>query len=249
MMCGIQWVRLHLSPYRLQLRGHGGASSPAAVSRSNQAMAPYGAAEASGSADSENALRSSFAFMSACFAVNHGLATVPLVLASSLLEPRMSFIGMAVFYATATVSSLCVAVPLGAYLGPHLCMVAGMALFGAYVGGFALAICISASWLQWPLWLVASSAGGLAGGLVWTAQGTYYSAVAAALASATGKPAEVITGTLAGSFSFVFLSLEVSGGSVLCTPGIRPSVLFPRVVLSGNRGQTRWNSTGQREEG
>lgn len=94
--------------------------------------------------------------------------------------------------------------------GPKSCLIVGMLLYFFYVAGFTLAVFFKdVSAITWPSFVVASFLGGIAAGLMWTAQGAYFAITASAFASVTGQTREQATSKLAGNFATFFLLFEV----------------------------------------
>jgi len=153
------------------------------------------------------------------FAVNHGVVTTPLAVATATLGNELGTVGNGTLYAATLLSSLFLGAPLVSSLGSKGGLLLGMLFYCIYVGCFAAAVASSpGAWLQWALFLVGSGCGGLAAGVLWTAQGGYFASTADGLAAATGQERQQATAGLAGSFAFVYLALEVAskvGFSVL----------------------------------
>ena len=77
-----------------------------------------------------------------------------------------------VFYAF---TALLFSKPLIAALGARNGLLVGMGGYCVYVAAFLFAVIVPAgSWLQWTVFLIACAIGGIAGGLLWTAQGRYF---------------------------------------------------------------------------
>lgn len=159
---------------------------------------------------SEPELRRNFWCMGFWFALNHATVTTPLVVATTLLGKEMADIGSGCLYLATVISSLMLASPLCSHFGPRGGLLIAMGLCNAYVGCFAVAALLPAGdAMAWCAFLGGSICGGVAFGVLWTAQGSYFSETATRLAAATGETREAATGSLAGGFAFVYLFLEV----------------------------------------
>jgi len=145
------------------------------------------------------------------FALNHGVVTTPLGVASSLLAPEVANTGNGVLFSATLLSSLLLGAPVVGGFGAKQGLLAGMLLYCVYVGCFGLAVlCDPGAPEQWQLFLAGSGSGGLAAGVLWTAQGSYLSSSVAALAAADpGRDRDVSSAELSGGFATIYLGLEV----------------------------------------
>eukprot|EP00929_Paragymnodinium_shiwhaense_P001115 TRINITY_DN101335_c0_g1_i1.p1 TRINITY_DN101335_c0_g1~~TRINITY_DN101335_c0_g1_i1.p1 ORF type:complete len:442 (+),score=93.66 TRINITY_DN101335_c0_g1_i1:104-1429(+) len=163
------------------------------------------------------AIQRNFWLFAISFAMNHGTVTTPLVVATTFLPEEVANTGSAILYVFTCISSLLLGAPVTGYLGAKGGLLFGMTFYCVYVTGFTLAIVFTGSnFLQVTCWLVGSICGGIAAGVLWTAQGSYFAATATLLAEAHGTTREVQTAKLAGSFAMVYLLLEV-GSKLLFT--------------------------------
>jgi len=182
-------------------------------------------------------LRANFWWMSVCFAVNHGTVTTPLVVATSLLGKDVASIGNGVLYSFTLLASLFLSAPMVSTVGPKASLITGMVLYCIYVGGFALAAFFSSvEALTWLFFVGGSVCGGVAAGVLWTAQGGYFASTATQLAAATGQSREAMTGALSGQFAFVYLIFEVAsklGFSGLQRLNIQPALIGVVYLLLG----------------
>mmetsp|Transcript_48594 Transcript_48594/g.150487 ORF Transcript_48594/g.150487 Transcript_48594/m.150487 type:complete len:432 (+) Transcript_48594:56-1351(+) len=174
-------------------------------------------------------LQANFWWMSVCFAVNHGTVTTPLVVATSLLGKNVANVGNGTLYVFTLLSSLFVAAPLTSIVGLKGSLLLAMLFYCIYVGGFACAALFSGvQALTWFFFLAGSVCGGLAAGVLWTAQGGYFANTASRIAEARGETREAVTGDLAGKFAFVYLLFEV--GSKLAFSGLQGLGLPPALI-------------------
>jgi len=149
--------------------------------------------------------------MGLCFALNHGVVTTPLGVATSTLGVDVANIGNAVLYSFTLLSSLLLGAPFVGTFGAKNGLLFAMLLYCVYVACFgAAALFDQGTAGQWAAFLAGSTCGGLAAGVLWTAQGGYFGSTATQLAAATGQSREETTARLAGQFASVYLALEVA---------------------------------------
>lgn len=103
--------------------------------------------------------------------------------------------------------------PLTHTLGPKSSLLFGMGFYCVYVSGFLLAVIVHHKFplVAWVSFLTGSMFGGIASGVVWTAQGRYFSLHTQAYAnevSECGISAETVTNRFAGMFACIFLGME-----------------------------------------
>lgn len=153
-------------------------------------------------------IRANFLRMSVYFAIGHGTATTPLVYASSALETRVAYLGNGVLYIVTLISALALSIPLLGVTGLRGGMVVGMALYAVYAAGFSLAAAATTPFTQGLFFVTGSICGGLAAGILWTAQGGYLARTASAVAELDQSRRELITSELATQFAFHYLLFE-----------------------------------------
>jgi len=159
---------------------------------------------------SATTLSRNFWWMIVWFSLNHGTVTTPLIVASSLLDEQVAYIGNGVLYLGTCISGLFLGAPVSSAFGPKVGLLAGMFLYCLYVLGFTLAAAFEGmAELSAACWVIGSACGGMAAGMLWTAQGTYISATATLMAEVRNEPRDVLTARLFGHFAWVYLVLEV----------------------------------------
>jgi hypothetical protein len=86
-------------------------------------------------------------------------------------------------------------------------LIAGVIGYCIYVIGFCVAVLFQYVDvdLAWLVTCVSATIGGIAGGLLWTAQGRYFSTHSNFYAESSGIPIEKINATFAGVFATTFL--------------------------------------------
>jgi len=104
-----------------------------------------------------------------------------------------------------------VAPPLIACLGLKRTVLFAMSCYCVYVGCFALAAFVGKEAPSAQLWLfsAASCSGGIAAGVLWTAQGGYFARTVDLLARKEGSERSSLTSSLSGKFAFYLLMFEV----------------------------------------
>ena len=152
-------------------------------------------------------VRSNFVLMSVCFALNHGVVTTPLAVATTLLQLDVANFGNGLLYAVTLVSSLFLGAPAVGRFGPKGGLVFGMFFYCIYIGLFALALFYGDA--TQLLFTIGSACGGLAAGVLWTAQGAYFACSATELSKSTEQSRENATAELSSQFAFYYLLLEV----------------------------------------
>ena len=141
------------------------------------------------------------------FSVNHGTVTSTLSLASSLIDSSNAGLSNGLLYLLYASTSLLLAVPVLRQLGVKRTLILAMALFAMYVGAFLLAM-IEA--VELPAALIGGVLGGIAAGLLWTAQGAYLTHSSSLHATRLNCSKPEATSRLSGAFATVLLSLELA---------------------------------------
>lgn len=121
--------------------------------------------------------------------------------------------GGGVLYIFSAGTALLASNPLVTTLGPRTALLLGMAFYCIYVSCFLLAVIVHHKFphVAWIAFLSGSTLGGMASGIVWTAQGRYFSlntAQYAAEVKELGVTEEMVTNRFAGLFAAIFLGIE-----------------------------------------
>merc|ERR1712232_22618 len=74
-------------------------------------------------------LNRNFWWMILWFSLNHGTVTTPLIVASSLLDEQVAYIGNGVLYLGTCISGLFLGAPVSSAFGPKVGLLAGMFLY------------------------------------------------------------------------------------------------------------------------
>lgn len=147
-----------------------------------------------------------FLIFSCLFSANHG----SVVSCLSLATPRLGDLGSwqsSTLYFSYTFSALFGATFLVKSMGPKKATAFGMGLYCIYVGCFVFAI-------MYPRYKSVSALsgaliGGVGGGCLWTAQGSYFARASENYATAKGLKVEDATSFFGGIFAGVYLFVEV----------------------------------------
>mmetsp|Transcript_58422 Transcript_58422/g.123927 ORF Transcript_58422/g.123927 Transcript_58422/m.123927 type:complete len:451 (+) Transcript_58422:110-1462(+) len=166
-------------------------------------------------------LKSNFLWFALSFAVNHGVVTTPLVLSTSVLGGDAGYIGNAVLNIFTMIGSFFLGAPITAAFGPlggvlfgmfNYCLYAGLFTVAAYIGRDGTKEITDQEVLsQVILFSLGSALGGIAAGVLWTAQGAYFNKTVDLLYAQAerGDRRETITSHLAGRFATLYLACEV----------------------------------------
>lgn len=157
---------------------------------------------------SANQVLMNFVVMSILFSANHGAMVSCLAFATLQLGSTGAW-ELSLFHLVYAASSLLGATFVVKQLGSRISLVVGMALYAAYVAFFWLALHVGAFINLFAV--LGAFMGGIGGGFVWMAQGSYFSRAAEDYAVCCGnKPAHEATSYLAGIFAFIYLAEEVA---------------------------------------
>eukprot|EP00927_Polykrikos_kofoidii_P060040 TRINITY_DN55113_c0_g1_i1.p1 TRINITY_DN55113_c0_g1~~TRINITY_DN55113_c0_g1_i1.p1 ORF type:complete len:469 (+),score=61.87 TRINITY_DN55113_c0_g1_i1:181-1587(+) len=186
-------------------------------------------------------LQRNFRWFAIWFALNHATVTTPLVVATSLLDKRIANIGNGFLYVATCLTTLFIAAPLVSQLGPKKALIVGMVLNCVYCVSFTINAVFEEHCTSCPsartdpavslcasFWLFGSVAGGIGFGVVWTAQGSFFAGSATSLARDAGMTREMSTASLAGKFSFIFLTFEVVAKAIF---SVLQSVLLSVITV------------------
>jgi Ion channel regulatory protein UNC-93 len=146
-----------------------------------------------------------FCIMSCLFSINHGTVVACLSLATA----RLGMIGAwqsGILYLCYTLSAVLGASLVVTKCGARNGMILGMLLYSIYVASF-LVVELSPS-SQQEIALIGAIFGGVGSGLLWLAQGAYFTEVSQRYAYSTAKDLSDCTSYLAGTFAFIYLSFE-----------------------------------------
>mmetsp|Transcript_38456 Transcript_38456/g.101697 ORF Transcript_38456/g.101697 Transcript_38456/m.101697 type:complete len:459 (-) Transcript_38456:295-1671(-) len=205
--------------------------------------------------DEAAALRHNWIWFATMFAINHGVVTTPLVIATSVLDESVGYMGNALLNVFTVASTLTFAAPLVSVVGLKGGVLFGMAFLCVYAGLFAVAaFCKGHVTLQMIAFCLGSSCGGMAAGVLWTSQGAYFSRTVDLLSAQepdAGRPA--LSAKLAGTFAVLYLSFEVAAKLLwalldkLGAPNMLIAVLFTAIGVAALVGQTWARDIGSAE--
>mmetsp|Transcript_13021 Transcript_13021/g.19494 ORF Transcript_13021/g.19494 Transcript_13021/m.19494 type:complete len:484 (+) Transcript_13021:105-1556(+) len=150
-----------------------------------------------------------FILMSVCFALNHGTVTALTALASSELGILLGNISSGILYFQYTMVAAFFSYWTTANLGAKRTLIFGLGLYCLYVASYLIAYLFPI--IRWSAICLGSFLGGIGGGIVWPAQGIYYSQIATLIAAKDEKYSrQEWNSLLAGIFASIFLFGEVT---------------------------------------
>lgn len=158
-------------------------------------------------AERRRMLYNNFLIMCVAFSFNHGCVVSCLAYASTELGDQLGAYGSGTLYIAYSLSAFVLAKPIVEMVGPKFGLIFGVLGFCLYVMGFLLSVAVPS--VAWPVFMIASIFGGVSGGLLWTAQGKYFSVNAILYAEALDIPVEDVNTQFAGIFAATYLGLEM----------------------------------------
>jgi hypothetical protein len=156
-------------------------------------------------------LYQNFYAMSIAFSITHGCTVTCLAFASTELGDELGSVANGILYVFYAVTAFLMAKPIESALGPKLGLLLGVIGYSVYVCGFFFAILFSYSSIHMS-WLLACSTaaiGGLSGGILWTAQGNFFSQNSKLFCESSGAPVDIVNTTFASIFATSFLGVEM----------------------------------------
>lgn len=142
------------------------------------------------------------------YSIAHGTVDGVLAYATAELGSNLGADSGFALYITYTLSALLVAKPILRYYGCKRSVFIGLCGMLCYVTSFFLAVIIKP--LSYPIFMTGASAGGVCAGILWTAQGDYYSKNAYQYAIASDKKVKEVTINFASIFCVVYLFFETA---------------------------------------
>mmetsp|Transcript_19058 Transcript_19058/g.24701 ORF Transcript_19058/g.24701 Transcript_19058/m.24701 type:complete len:450 (+) Transcript_19058:61-1410(+) len=149
-----------------------------------------------------------FLIMSMAFALNHGTVTALIALASSDLGSALGNASSSILYVCYTIVAAFFSHYTTANLGSKRTLVFGLSVYCLYVASYLIAYLIPS--LQWFAICIGACLGGIGAGVLWPAQGAYYSQAAQLLAELGQKERHETNAMLGGYFASCYLSGEVA---------------------------------------
>ena len=149
---------------------------------------------------------SNFLLFSLFYSITHATVDAVLVFAAAELGTFVGSVAGATLYICYTASALILAKPIVASVGPKLGVTIGLMSLLVYVLCFYLAILIRP--LSSIVFISGASIGGIGAGVLWTAQGSYYSSNASLYAQQENQSMSSTTTNFAAIFAAFYLSCE-----------------------------------------
>ncbi len=150
----------------------------------------------------------SFAAMSVAFSLAHGCATAVIPLAAVEFGGSLGATSLGVLYVVYTLTAMVGATLLVGTTGPKWGLVAGLAVFCIYVASFLLAATVPT--IACAAALGGAAIGGVGGGVIWTAQGAYFSFCSERYAATSDVTPSQATGWLGSAFASCYLGAEIA---------------------------------------
>lgn len=157
-----------------------------------------------------NRLLVNFVVMSVCFSLNHASVTSCIALStSSGLPGNLGSYSVGVLYACYVVTAMLFSQLVIFYCGQKGSLVGSLAVYAVYVASYLVAALVESDTVKWIAVIFGASIGGIGAGVLWTAQGAYYSENARLYALAKGTSTEDATGLFSSIFAAFYLGFEV----------------------------------------
>ena len=153
-------------------------------------------------------IRRNFILLSILFSANHGAVVSCLSLATARLGNLGNY-QSSVLYLSYTLSALFGATYVVKTVGARNSIMIGMIIYCAYVGCFVIATLSTSEGIQEASALCGALIGGIGGGFLWTAQGSYFATASEEYALAKSLEMEESTSILGGLFAGIYLGEEV----------------------------------------
>ncbi len=171
-------------------------------------------------------LYANFITMTTMFSVTHGTVVSCLSYASAELGTDMGSYGSFTLMFVYAFAAILLSKPIASQLGGKWALFTGIAGYCLYVGGFLFAIIVKsgAPTLAWIVYIITCIIGGLSGGLLWTAQGRYFTKNSKLYSEALREEVEAgeapngitiedtdvlkTNGKFAGVFALIYLGVE-----------------------------------------
>lgn len=212
-------------------------------SKDNQPLLSRSAEDAE--LQAERLLRN-FYFMCVCFSANHGCVVACIAYASSELGDLLGGYGTGSLYICYALTAFFLSKPVITMTGPKIGLILGVGGYCIYILGFLLAILLNGK-IRWPVFIFAACVGGMAGGLLWTAQGRYFSKNAALYSEVSEIPLQMVNSKFAGIFAASYLGLEcitklLATVVFIANESSAPSIIFTIytcIAFAASFGMTR----------
>jgi MFS family permease len=156
--------------------------------------------------------------MCLAFSINHACANCCLTYASTVLGDRLGSIGNGVLYCVFAFTAAFLSKPFVICYGARRSLIIACFGYSIFVLGFFSAVLGTSNSdyddsvsvePTWGLYLFACVCGGLAGGILWTAQGRYFAHSARMASTDSGQPVEQTNNSFAATFAMLYLGSEM----------------------------------------
>jgi MFS family permease len=155
-------------------------------------------------------LISNFILLSILFSANHGAVVACLSLATARLGDLGSY-QSSILYLSYTLSALIGATAIVKHTGARNSIRMGMWIYCIYIACFVVATWFQdrIAWVTTCAAILGAFIGGIGGGFLWTAQGSYFARAAEEYAMVTSTSMESATSMFGGLFAGIYLGEEV----------------------------------------
>ena len=144
-----------------------------------------------------------------CFSVSHATVDGVLIYATAELGESLGAVSGGILYIFYSFSALFLAKAFLRYNGARTSLLFGLCFLLTYVTTFVVALGIPS--IKWFICVPGSILGGLGAGILWVAQGSYYSQSSHLYAVESHITVDAAHNELAGYFAFIYLGSEALG--------------------------------------
>jgi MFS family permease len=166
----------------------------------------------SGESSSMNAQHLWYNYVIFCvlYSIAHGTVDAVLAFATAELGTTVGSNGGFILYLMYTISALLFAKPALSYLGAKTTVVFGLVAYLFYVASFFLALFLGDRALGTNIFYLSAAVGGLGAGLLWTAQGAYFSINAYLYSTMSKQEESSVVSNFASLFAALYLLFETA---------------------------------------
>ncbi|KAJ1457472.1 major facilitator superfamily domain-containing protein [Pelagophyceae sp. CCMP2097] len=179
-------------------------------------------------------LRRNWAFLALCFSLNHGCVTALIALASSSLGYSLGNTSSGILYCVYTLTAAFGSKALTVLAGAKRTLSIGLWVYCGYVASYLVAYYYEDNaGVQRLAIYTGAVLGGLAAGVLWPAQGTYYACTADRYARCAGMPRAAANSVLGADFAAFYLACEVAMKLLSSAlPSLLPDALAKRTLYA-----------------
>jgi len=157
--------------------------------------------------ESSRSILFNFSMMSIFFSINHGTVLACISLATSEFGSKLGSYSLGSVYLMYTLSSMFFSTTFIDKFGEKWTMAIGLWIYCFYVISYLIAKALPS--IEWYIVLTGSIMGGFSAGVLWTAQGGYFSNCAKQYATLKGIERTEATSFMSAFFATMYLAFEV----------------------------------------